>query len=69
MTSGEIIKILREREGWSQTELAKLLGLSRSAVSMWEIVRSKVRSRFSVVQRGSTWFNVVHIGASILTDL
>lgn len=36
MTSGEIIKILREREGWSQTELAKLLGLSRSAVSMWE---------------------------------
>lgn len=36
MTSGEIIKILREREGLSQTGLAKLLGLSRSAVSMWE---------------------------------
>ena len=36
MTSGEIIKTLREREGINQAELARQLGISRSSISMYE---------------------------------
>lgn len=31
-----MLKYLRKRAGWSQTELAKRLGVSKSAISMWE---------------------------------
>ena len=34
---GDIIRILRERMGWSQQQLADEIGLSRSMISMFEI--------------------------------
>lgn len=34
---GDIIRILRERLGWSQQQLADEIGLSRSMISMFEI--------------------------------
>lgn len=37
MLKGDIIRILRERKGWSQQQLADEIGLSRSMVSMFEI--------------------------------
>ena len=33
----ERIKMLREKSGWTQTELAKELGLTRSGVNSWEM--------------------------------
>lgn len=30
------IKVLREQRGYTQTELAKLLGITRSSVNAWE---------------------------------
>ena len=38
---GKMIKVLRIQNGWSQTELANLLGVTNSAVSHWECGRSK----------------------------
>lgn len=37
------IKVLREALGWSQPELAKRLGVSRQAVSLWELGRLEPR--------------------------
>ena len=31
------IKYLREEKGWSQAELAKFLGITRSSVNAWEM--------------------------------
>ena len=36
-----IIKQLRKTKGWSQAQLAKYVGVSRSTVSMWEIGQSQ----------------------------
>lgn len=33
---GQRIRILRERKGWTQTELAKALGISPQSVQQWE---------------------------------
>ena len=33
----EIIKELREEKAWTQTELAKILGVTRSCVNAWEM--------------------------------
>ena len=33
----ERIKELREEKGWTQTELAKILGVTRSCVNAWEM--------------------------------
>ena len=35
-TMGQRIKKMREQRGWSQTELADLVGVTFSAVSQWE---------------------------------
>lgn len=56
MKTGDIIKLLREREGMSQTRLAEILNLSRSAVSMYES-NNRVPSTY-VLQDLSDIFNV-----------
>lgn len=35
------IKLFRQAKGWNQAELAKLMGVSRSTISMWEIGASQ----------------------------
>jgi len=35
-TTGEVIKMLRELKGWTQTELAKRSGISSTALSLLE---------------------------------
>jgi transcriptional regulator with XRE-family HTH domain len=40
-TMGERIKVLREAKGLTQTQLAKLVGVSRAAVSLWELGNTK----------------------------
>ncbi len=37
MTSGELIQVRRSRLGLSQEQLAELVGVSRQAVSKWEV--------------------------------
>ena len=37
MTLSEKIKILRDKNGYTQSELAKKVGLTRSAVNAWEM--------------------------------
>ena len=39
MTTGEIIKMLREDHGWTQEELGKRVGVNRAAVNKWETGR------------------------------
>ncbi|WP_053942378.1 helix-turn-helix domain-containing protein [Kallipyga gabonensis] len=56
MKTGDIIKLLREREGMSQSRLAEILNLSRSAVSMYES-NNRVPSTY-VLQDLSDIFNV-----------
>lgn len=56
MKTGDIIKLLREREGMSQTRLAEILNLSRSAVSTYES-NNRVPSTY-VLQDLSDIFNV-----------
>lgn len=36
-TMGQRIKKMREQRGWTQTELADLVGVTVSAVSQWEL--------------------------------
>ena len=45
----ERIKKLREKQGYTQTELAKMLGVTRSCVNAWEILLDPIHSenRFS----------------------
>ena len=61
---GERIKYLRERNGMTQAELAKKLGITRSAVNAWEMSISapSVRSIIEI----SRVFNVS--SDTILTD-
>jgi transcriptional regulator with XRE-family HTH domain len=40
-TMGERIKTLREEKGWSQSELARRVGVERAAVSQWESGQTK----------------------------
>ncbi|WP_203333396.1 helix-turn-helix domain-containing protein [Planococcus beigongshangi] len=40
MTFGERVKTERERKGWSQTELAEKIHVSRQSVSKWETGKS-----------------------------
>ena len=47
----ERIKKLREKQGYTQTELAKMLGVTRSCVNAWEMGIS-VPSTQSLVQLG-----------------
>ena len=44
----ERIKELREKNGFTQTALAKRLGLSRSAINAWEIGISVPSTRYIV---------------------
>lgn len=52
LTSGEVIRILREKNGFCQTELANKTGLTRATISSlengrvhWGIERAKVLAR------------------------
>lgn len=36
-----MIKNLREKAGYTQTELAKMMGLRQSTIAMWETGRTK----------------------------
>lgn len=56
MKTGDIIKLLRERKGMNQTDLANALKLSRSAVSMYES-NNRVPSTY-VLQDLCDLFNV-----------
>ena len=44
----EIIKNLREDAGYSQSKLAKMLGISRSAVNAWEMGTSVPTTQYIV---------------------
>lgn len=46
---GERIRMLRERQGFSQAALAEKLGMDRSTVTAWE--RDRVRKPFPKVKR------------------
>jgi transcriptional regulator with XRE-family HTH domain len=46
---GERIRMLRERQGLSQSALAQKLGLNTSTVNAWE--RGRVRKLFATVRR------------------
>lgn len=36
MNAGKLIKVLRERKGWSQHQLAIKIGSAQGTISMWE---------------------------------
>lgn len=42
------IKNLRERAGWTQSDVARMLGLSRSAVNAWEMGLSVPSTQYIV---------------------
>ncbi|MDO4566470.1 MAG: helix-turn-helix transcriptional regulator [Oscillospiraceae bacterium] len=44
MKSGEKIKRIREEKGWTQTELAKRMGVALRTVQGWELVNSFPRT-------------------------
>lgn len=45
---GDKVKILRENCGWTQTELSKKLGLTRSSVNAWEMGLSVPSTQYIV---------------------
>ena len=42
VTTGEVIRILRDKKGWTQEELAKKSGISASNISMLENDRLEI---------------------------
>ena len=52
----DVLKFLRQREGWSQAELAKRIGVSKSTVSMYEV--GKRKPDFEMLEIISDLFNV-----------
>lgn len=61
---GEKIMILRERKGYTQRQLAQRLGISRSAVNLWEMSLStpSIESLISLSQ-------IFHISTDYLLGL
>ena len=57
----ERIKELREEKAWTQTELAKILGVTRSCVNAWEMGISVPSTQY-VVELAS----LVHISTDFL---
>ena len=45
MTIGEIIKAERQRKGYTQLQLSRLIGTSKSSVVAWEINERDIPSR------------------------
>ena len=56
MTIGEKIKLLREKHGMTQLELARAVGVSDKAVSTWE--NDINVPRMGVIQKIASYFNV-----------
>lgn len=56
METGDIIRILRQKKGMSQTELAEELDLSRSSVGMYE--RNERAPSREVYENLADYFNV-----------
>ena len=55
MSFKDMLKFFREREGWSQSELASRLGLSTSTISMYE--GGKREPNFEIEERIADLFN------------
>lgn len=67
MTTGERIKILRKDKNMLQSELAKRLGVTRSAVSAWEIGRTE--PNLEIIEKMSVIFDCLKtdiIGADVV---
>lgn len=45
MTTGQRIKLAREKKGWTQTELAKQVGVTAQSVQQWEDPEAGARPR------------------------
>ncbi len=56
MSVNKNIKVLRQRAGWTQDELAKILGVARSTVTQWESGWSS--PRMGAVEKLANAFNV-----------
>ena len=52
----DVLRRLRQREGWSQSELAKKLGVAKSTISMYEV--GKRQPDFETLEAISDLFNV-----------
>ena len=52
----DVLKYLRQRETWSQAELAKKLGVAKSTISMYEV--GKRQPDFETLEAISDLFNV-----------
>lgn len=55
MAFKDMLKFFREREGWSQGELAAKLGLSTSTISMYEV--GKREPNFEIEEKIADLFN------------
>ena len=70
MTIGERIKELRTANNMLQSELAKRLGVTRSAVSAWEVGRTE--PNLEIIEKMSKVFNCLKtdiIGADVVNYL
>lgn len=45
LTTGEVIRMLRELKGWTQTDLAELSGISSTNISLLENEKVKIGKR------------------------
>lgn len=73
MTIAEIIKAAREAKSWSQADLAKLVGVSRNAVTQWESGESAPkRKRQAIVAKALDLplnvFNPLHASGVTVVD-
>ena len=64
----ERIKELREEKAWTQTELAKILGVTRSCVNAWEMGISVPSTQYVVFHISTDFLLGVEATASVSVE-